>query len=456
MKDTGLPKKGPKAPGDNGKGPSGQSDGNDQEPKTTLGPSDCYENQGNGHDGGTDNEQNDHDSSPGPSVVSKITASFMLGLTIAKRCVQPLINHRSVPLFGPRLGEVPQLVSGNETSCVGLVNDHPPIPLLGAGLGEVTELIRGSETGLVENLVERCRINLISKPIPEKPAQASDLEGQPLLEIFTVHTNLCMVNTIGIYDDRGGVLIYKHRTGEKERFIEKRNLWLSKHIGRDPYGFIVKLILTGPSRVLSAHAEGWLIEADVPPESSLQPRTSVTKEIPGGVFPMYLDLDEDLLDKPKTTIIFARGGFVHVTYVVFSNAVRASVQFLLHACPQENLQFLSNSKVQGELTLYVGKFPVGCTIFIKQLEDDAVYFTPCEGLRDNCLAFKLPLTRRVLALPIGSLVTVKGTLMVGSDMEMVVDQSIPLEGSTTKAEWSVGQFFDATICITSSSYYYYY
>ena len=218
----------------------------------------------------------------------------------------------------------------------------------------------------------------------------------------------------------------------------------------------VKLILTVPSRVLSAHAEGWLIEADVPPESSLQPRTSATKETPGGVFKMYLDLDEDFLDEPKTTIIFPRGGFVHLTYVVFSNAVRSSVKFILHARPQENLKFLSNSKVQGELTLQIEKFPIGCTIFIKQVEDDAVYFTPCKGLRDNCLAFKLPLTREVLALPIGSLVRVKGTLMVGSDMEIVVDQSIPLEGSTAKAVWSVGPFFDATICITSSSYYHYY
>lgn len=419
----------------------GQSDGNDQEAKTS-GPSDgygCDDIPGNNHDGEKDNE-NDHDSNPVLSMISKITAPFMLRLIIGKRCVQPLINHPSIPLLCS--------ISGSES----LIN-HNSVPLLRPGLREVPELISGSETGWVKNFVERCRANLISKPTPPKPVGVctSTLSGQPLLEIFAVHTNLCKVNTIGVYDDRGGVLIYKYKNREKEQFIEKRNRWQSKNIGREPYDFMVKLVLIGPSRAMSAYADGWLIEVDVPPESSLLPETRATKKIAGGVFKMSLDLNDDFLDKPRTSIIFARGGFVHFTYVVFNNAVKGSVKFMLHARCQDNLQFVCHCKVQGELTLHVGSLPIGCTIFINQVEDDAVYFMPCESFRDNCLGLKLPLTRNVVALPIGSLVCVKGTLMVGSDMSMVVDQSFVLEGYTSQTQWQVDQSFDATICIVSSS-----
>ncbi|XP_044412426.1 uncharacterized protein [Triticum aestivum] len=213
----------------------------------------------------------------------------------------------------------------------------------------------------------------------------------------------------------------------------------------------VKLVLIGPSRAMSAYADGWLIEVDVPPESSLLPENHATKKIAGGVFKMSLDLDDDFLDKPRTSIIFARGGFVHFTYVVFNNAVKASVTFMLHARCQDNLQFVCHCKVQGELTLHVGNLPIGCTVFINQVEDEAVYFMPCESFRENCLGLKLPLTRNVLALPIGSLVCAKGTLMVGNDMSMVVDQSFVLEGYTSQTQWQVDQSFDATICIVSSS-----
>ncbi|XP_044412427.1 uncharacterized protein [Triticum aestivum] len=219
------------------------------------------------------------------------------------------------------------------------------------------------------------------------------------------------------------------------------------HLGN----LMVKLVLIGPSRAMSAYADGWLIEVDVPPESSLLPENHATKKIAGGVFKMSLDLDDDFLDKPRTSIIFARGGFVHFTYVVFNNAVKASVTFMLHARCQDNLQFVCHCKVQGELTLHVGNLPIGCTVFINQVEDEAVYFMPCESFRENCLGLKLPLTRNVLALPIGSLVCAKGTLMVGNDMSMVVDQSFVLEGYTSQTQWQVDQSFDATICIVSSS-----
>lgn len=212
------------------------------------------------------------------------------------------------------------------------------------------------------------------------------------------------------------------------------------------------LVLDGSSRAMSAYAGCWIIEMDVPVESSLLPESFAIDEIPGRVFEATLDLDDGFLDKPRSSLISVRGGFINFTSVVFTNAVQSSIRFILHACPEENIQFLQYAKVQGELTLIVGDFPIGYTIFKNQVEDDAVDFMTCDPCRDDCGAFELPLTRVILALPIGSRVRVTGNLMVGH-MRMVVDQYLVLDRDTVRVEWAVDQFFDATICIWSTSYF---
>ena len=313
-------------------------------------------------------------------------------------------------------------------------------PHLCAGLCEIPELLRESASGRV---IDRCRLLISSNPIPLESvgASVSTLSGQPLLEILALHTNLCKINSIGIYDDRGGVYIYKYKNGEKERFIDKRDLWLSKHTEGGPYDLVYKLVPIGPSRAMTANAEGWLLGADVPVESSLLPKTCATKEMAGGVFKMILDHNEETVDEAKTGIILARGGFIHISYVVFRNAVRASVRFLVH-----DYHLFRPYYVNGELALHVGDLPIGLTIFSSQIEDGNC-FTPCDAAGQD---FMLPLTRRVIALPVDSPVRLKGTLEIGGK-SMAVDQSLVLKSGSTQVKWSMHASLDATICITATS-----
>lgn len=179
----------------------------------------------------------------------------MQPLIISKRWAQPLSNR---PLLEPVLGAVPILpdpsisVHGHglgellpelitiQTAYVRVVNS-PLISLHGPWLGEVRGMISGSQTTLIGSLVEQDRVDLISKSIPPEPVEMCKLTltGQTLFAIFSIHTNLCKIKSIVAYDDHGGVLIYEYKNGDEEQFIKRRNLWLSKHIGKKTSSFVV-------------------------------------------------------------------------------------------------------------------------------------------------------------------------------------------------------------------------
>lgn len=179
----------------------------------------------------------------------------MQPLIISKRWAQPLSNR---PLLEPILGAVPILpdpsisVHGHglgellpelitiQTAYVRVVNS-PLISLHGPWLGEVRGMISGSQTTLIGSLVEQDRVDLISKSIPPEPVEMCKLTltGQTLFAIFSIHTNLCKIKSIVAYDDHGGVLIYEYKNGDEEQFIKRRNLWLSKHIGKKTSSFVV-------------------------------------------------------------------------------------------------------------------------------------------------------------------------------------------------------------------------
>ena len=261
-----------------------------------------------------------------------------------------------------------------------------------------------------------------------------------LFEIFCIHTNLCLIKTIVLYDDRGGTLIYESKEGEKDQFIKRRSIWLSEHIGKKPSAFIDSLALEGPSRPMTAHAGCWIIEIDVPVESSFKPEDP---EIPGRVFESTLLLNDDPLDKPRSNLISIRGGFVNITSVTFSNAVCSSIRFVLCSHPDDS--FYVHPKVEGELVLSVENYPVGFTIFKNQVEDDAVHF-----MRRSDTIFELPLSRHVLALPVESRVHVLGTLKLATS-EVLVDQYLVLDKNVVRAGWTVETGLYAAICIELSS-----
>uniref|UniRef100_M8C8I1 rRNA N-glycosidase n=1 Tax=Aegilops tauschii TaxID=37682 RepID=M8C8I1_AEGTA len=195
------------------------------------------------------------------------------------------------------------------------------------------------------------------------------------------------------------------------------------------------LVLKGPSRPMTAHDGYWIIQTDVPVESSFEPEHH--PEIPGRV----LYLNDDFLDKPRGNLISIRGGLVNITSVTFSNAVRSSIRFLL--CSHQDGSF---TKVEGELILSVENYPFGFTIFKNQVEDDAVHF-----VRQSGTVFELPLTRHVLALPIGSRVHVLGTLKLAT-LKVLVDQYLVLDKNVAWAGWTVETGLYAAICIEASSF----
>src|ERR1041385_3979928 len=78
------------------------------------------------------------------------------------------------------------------------------------------------------------------------------------------------------------------------------------------YIFQDSLVLNGPSSPMTAWAGCWGIDIDVPVGSSLLPENSARNEIPRTVFKRTLDLNDYFLNKPKSTMICARGGFINI------------------------------------------------------------------------------------------------------------------------------------------------
>lgn len=255
------------------------------------------ESLGGGHDGG---KQKVHynDGRPETTETSKVQMAFLTGLIVGKNWVQPMISQsrmksfvitkrgleltiisrRSVQLpdpleseHGTGLGQVLSLVHDSSTSSRGETSSGPVASssenVLGGyeeflelilnktayvhavkshrtsprrpDLGEVKGLF-ASETTLTGSSLEEHTTNIFipSRPnifIPSRPIPT----GETLFEIFSVDTNLCLIKTIVLYDYQGGTLVYKSKEGDKDRFIRRRSIWLSKHIGKTPSDFIV-------------------------------------------------------------------------------------------------------------------------------------------------------------------------------------------------------------------------
>lgn len=194
---------------------------------------------------------------------------------------------------------------------------------------------------------------------------------------------------------------------------------------------------------MTAHADLWIVQIDVPAESSFIKLEDEDPEVPGSVFEATLLLDDDYIDKTNSSLISLRGGFLNITLVTFSNAVSSSVRLAFHVSPISS--FGDCPKVEGDLALYVENYPVGFSILKNQVEDDAVHL-----VRLGPSVFELPLTRHVLALPIGSTVHVLGTLKLPS-LEVCVDQHLRLDKNVIRAEWHMDSSVSAAIWIESSS-----
>ncbi|XP_020150868.1 uncharacterized protein [Aegilops tauschii subsp. strangulata] len=410
----------PMAPGNDGKGSddSGGDDVDQQTPESSRGQpakdkkskmsgsgslDRSDDNLGGGHDGGTQKLNYDH-CRPEITETSKVHMAFLTGLIVGKNFLQPKISQSLTK-------------SGLELPIIS----RRSVQANGTGLGQVMSLAHETSSGPVAG--SSIEDYMTSIPTPSTAVYT----GQTLFEIFAVHTNLSLISTIVLYDDQGGTLVYESNEANKEKFIRRRSKWLSKHTGKIAADFTDSLILRGPTRPMTAHAGCWIFEIDVPIESSF---SSEDSEFPDTIFETTLCLDDDYMDNPRCSLISIRGGFINLTSITFTNALRSTVRFAFDGP-------LDASEVRGILTLSVEGYDAKFTI----LKSRALVYPVGQT------KFEVRLLRHVLALPVGCRIHVKGNLKLGRQQSVHVDKYLVLDRKIVEVEWPFVPLIKARICI---------
>ncbi|XP_037482029.1 uncharacterized protein LOC119360535 [Triticum dicoccoides] len=414
------------APGDDGKGDddSGGDDVEQQTPESSRGrPAKdkkskmsgsgsldrSDDNLGGGHHGGTQ-KLNYDDCRPEITETSKVHMAFLTGLIVGKNFLQPMISQSLTK-------------SGLELPIISRRN----VQANGTGLGQVMSLAHETSSGPVAG--SSIEDYMTSIPIPSTPIYT----GETLFEIFSVETNLSLISTIVLYDDQGGTLVYESDEGHKEKFIRRRSKWLSKHTGKIAADFTDSLILRGPSRPMTAGADCWIFEINVPIESSFGLEDS---EFSDTIFETTVCLDDDYMDSPRCSLMSIRGGFINLSSITFTNALRSTVRLGFDG-PLNEEQF----NLRGMLTLSIEGYDAKFTILKSR-----VLLYPVGQTK-----FEVPLLRHVLALPIGCRIHVKGNLMLGRQ-RLHVDKHLLLDRKTVEVEWPIVPSIKACICIEVSEF----
>ncbi|CAM0875686.1 unnamed protein product [Alopecurus aequalis] len=244
------------------------------------------------------------------------------------------------------------------------------------------------------------------------PRRHSELQGQDLVEIFSVHVDFPFRGTIHLVDGRGSHSIYiRPNFDPNPDFYSRKKEWLTRH--SDSSEFKNKLVLTGPHNGMSAF-HGFTFVVAI---SGMDGCYKVSSE----------DWDSPIiLDEINTTTVTTCMGSLYFTYGLVSDAVRAKVHFMMRL-PGEA------SKVHGHIMAYIGKFEIGSTLFSKDIKD-AVFIDPHV---DSGVEFRLPLDRTCFAVPIGSSLHLKGELVFNGSEKVSINHSIPIpvEGLNFQSAW---------------------
>ncbi|KAM3372118.1 hypothetical protein ACQJBY_019153 [Aegilops geniculata] len=426
-----------KAPRDDGKGSEdpGSSGGDDEEHNisgSSSGPTkdkrlnmpgsglrdSSHENLGGGHYSGKQTHY--HDGRSETIETCKAQMAFMTGLVIGKNMIQPMIRQKGMESF---------VITkrGPELSIISRRSD--PLEAQETGLAEVLSLLQDSSTSSsgYEELPEGSSVEEQTNKFPSRPEiftpPRSVPSGETLLEIFRVETNLALIKTILVYDYKGATLVYKSKQGDKSRFCRKRSNWLSKNTKKASSDFIDSLILTGPTRPMTADGESWVIKLDVPAESSLGVEDP---ELRDKLFKAILPLSSDYIDKPRCSLLSIRGGVVNISSITFSNALRCTVRFILDRRADVSAkQFY----IRGEVTLSLEDYNAKFTLFRSQLPK-----VTARILSETKV--EIPLLRDVLSLPVGARVHVEGILKLRRG-KVLIDDHLILDKETVEAEWPV-------------------
>lgn len=251
-----------------------------------------------------------------------------------------------------------------------------------------------------------------------QPAVCSLMRGQPLVEVFRVSANFPFVGNISVFDTRWGMTICQCDDWNKSSsdFEARRRLWVLN--GNAATEFKDNLVLTGPSRVITAASGGFVIKADVPR------RGRKAREITQFEWNCS---DSPIYNEPQICTITTRRGILFVTYAVLNDALEGFLRVRLQL--SNDLLLGEGPRVFGTIRAQVDKHENTSVLFCKGIEE-AVQLSFRGG------SISLPLSRSIVSVPFGANLHITGKLeFVGRGISTGIDHFIQAEEEEVHTEW---------------------
>ncbi|KAL7225698.1 hypothetical protein ACSBR1_020953 [Camellia fascicularis] len=239
---------------------------------------------------------------------------------------------------------------------------------------------------------------------------------RPKVEVFSVRMNHIdgakLYGTITVTDGQSSQSIYNRSRDHYESISPGQTA-----------------LLTGPARSISA-CDSFTIDVALKDKDKLSPDDDVSSEqIPWNVYNITNKYDEPLYED-----VPGKNGSVTVNYVVFRNAVGATVEVTLVNRGGEN-----SAHVYGLLTARNGNFMNESVLFRKKSDDEHVDVRPEQPI---------PLSRSVVAVPSNSSLIVWAALMDHHGEIAKGTAEFPAQHSGTSQKNIFGQHGEIRVKVT--------
>lgn len=270
----------------------------------------------------------------------------------------------------------------------------------------------------------------------QKQLSGTGRHGQPLVEVFSVRANFPVVGTIAVFDGKRGQIIYDSEN-------DLRQAEAPGHGGKDD---LVDLVLSGPSRVISADGGSFAIKFD--PCESDSDDSIIQLDKDNNLWELECIANDDEYCVLESSITTGLGRTAEVTYAVLNNAVEATIEATL---------FLSGGTTQGT-THIDGKISAHIPLFSHDDSASVLLFSKAKGKKTDpeirdARSIPIPLARSVVAMPLCSSLTIKVSLHATTlmhDEEGSTSTSGDASTSTTPAEDHFEHSFDMHLGETCS------
>ncbi|KAI4964173.1 hypothetical protein ZWY2020_006947 [Hordeum vulgare] len=270
----------------------------------------------------------------------------------------------------------------------------------------------------------------------QKQLSGTGRHGQPLVEVFSVRANFPVVGTIAVFDGKRGQIIYDSQN-------DLTQAEAPGHGGKDD---LFDLVLSGPSRVISADGGSFAIKFD--PCESDSDDSIIQLDKDNNLWELECIANDDEYCVLESSITTGLGRTAEVTYAVLNNAVEATIEATL---------FLSRDTTQGT-THIDGKISAHIPLFSHDDSASVLLFSKAKGKKTDpeirdARSIPIPLARSVVAMPLCSSLTIKVSLHATTlmhDEEGSTSTSGDASTSTTPAEDHFEHSFDMHLGETCS------